>query len=357
MNTPYLPQRLIGLDVARFIAFIGMIIVNFSLVLVDPNHKAFSETAAFCVALLEGKAAATFVVLAGMGLGLAQLKKGQELNQCEILKRALFLLVIGLWNITIFDADILHFYAFYFLFGVLMLPMKNLSLILWIFALNILSILLVCTLDYDQGWHWESLTYEDLWSVTGFIRHLFFNGFHPVVPWLGFFLFGIVLSRISLHKSAVQNILIAGGLVTIVTAEMISNLISPWLTQFDPEFALLTTTSPIPPMPLFVEAGLGYAILVIGLCLKATPWLAKWGLLSLIANAGKHTLTLYIAHIVIGMGVFEMLGMFNQQSNGVAVSYALIFALCSLVYAHLWQRFFQRGPLETLMRQVTRSST
>ena len=65
---------------------------------------------------LEGRAAATFVVLAGIGLGLAGLK-GLDQTIAVTIKRALFLLVIGLLNTTIFDADILHYYAFYFLFG------------------------------------------------------------------------------------------------------------------------------------------------------------------------------------------------------------------------------------------------
>ena len=41
----------------------------------------------------------------------------------------MFLLVLGLLNMLIFDADILHYYAFYFFFGVLLLPLGNRALI------------------------------------------------------------------------------------------------------------------------------------------------------------------------------------------------------------------------------------
>ena len=66
---------------------------------------------------LQGRASATFVVLAGIGLGLSSFKKeSQTVN--TIVKRSIFLLILGLLNMTIFEGDILHYYAFYFLFGV-----------------------------------------------------------------------------------------------------------------------------------------------------------------------------------------------------------------------------------------------
>jgi len=59
-------QRIIGIDVARALAVIGMIIVNFKVVFGEnglPWVKSF-------VSIFDGKAAATFVVLAGVGLAL-----------------------------------------------------------------------------------------------------------------------------------------------------------------------------------------------------------------------------------------------------------------------------------------------
>ena len=57
-------KRIIGIDVARAFAVIGMVLVNFKMVLGQQGEswiKHFSS-------LLEGKAAATFVVLAGVGI-------------------------------------------------------------------------------------------------------------------------------------------------------------------------------------------------------------------------------------------------------------------------------------------------
>ena len=107
-------DRLDGLDLARYVAFVGMVIVNFKIAMGAENDGGLLS---MLTTALEGRAAATFVVLAGIGLGLAGIRRLDQTIYVTI-KRALFLLMIGLLNMTIFDADILHYYAFYFLFGV-----------------------------------------------------------------------------------------------------------------------------------------------------------------------------------------------------------------------------------------------
>ena len=114
-------NRLEGLDLARFLAFVGMVIVNFKIAM---GAEEGSGVLNLLTTALEGRAAATFVVLAGIGLGLTGIK-GLDQTVSVTIKRAVFLLVIGLLNMTIFDADILHYYAFYFLFGVFVLPLAR----------------------------------------------------------------------------------------------------------------------------------------------------------------------------------------------------------------------------------------
>ena len=58
-------QRLDGLDLARFLALGGMMLVNFRLAMHPPKGSAWLE--AF-FHFFEGKASATFVSLAGLGL-------------------------------------------------------------------------------------------------------------------------------------------------------------------------------------------------------------------------------------------------------------------------------------------------
>ena len=103
-----------------------------------------------------------------------------------LLRRAVFLFVLGLINMTVFDADILHFYAVYFVVGAAFLTAPTRALWLGSVGVVALAVLAVMIFNYDLGWDWETLTYTDLWTLPGFLRNLFFNGWHPVLPWAAF---------------------------------------------------------------------------------------------------------------------------------------------------------------------------
>lgn len=343
--------RLEGLDLARYLAFVGMVIVNFKIAM---GAESAGGGAGFLGAALEGRAAATFVVLAGVGLGLSDRRAAgsAEATRWVTLKRALFLMAIGLLNMTVFDADILHYYAVFFLFGVVLMPLAIPALVGMIIALNIGFVVLTFVLNYETGWNWETFTYSGFWTPAGFIRNLFFNGWHPVVPWLGFLLFGIILSRLALGERGVQIKLILGGLGAYAVAETISASLAIPLGRIDPELVIFVTTAPVPPMPLYTMAGLGAASAVIGVCLLISKSLARRGVLQVVAPAGRQTLTLYIAHVLIGMGVLDALDMLGGQTERQALGASLVFCFGATLYAWLWSRRFKRGPIEAVMRKI-----
>ncbi|WP_281019000.1 MULTISPECIES: heparan-alpha-glucosaminide N-acetyltransferase domain-containing protein [unclassified Minwuia] len=340
--------RLEGLDLARYFAFVGMVIVNFKIAMGAGGDDGILNT---LTSALEGRAAATFVVLAGIGLGLAG-GRGLDQTIAVTLKRALFLLVIGLLNMTIFDADILHYYAIYFLFGVLLLSLGTRALLGIIGGLNIAFVIMILALDYDAGWNWDTYTYSDFWTPTGFVRNLFFNGWHPVIPWLGFLVFGIVLSRTSLANRATQMKLIISGAIALGLAEGTSALLANQLAPVSLELGALVTTDPVPPMPLYTLAGLGAASLVVGVCLLLSNRLRAIGVVRLLVPAGRQTLTLYLAHVLIGMGMLEALGLLGGQTVGQAVGAAALFCIFATLYSLIWTRWFKRGPIEAFMRKV-----
>ncbi|WP_323035696.1 DUF418 domain-containing protein [Pararhodobacter sp.] len=342
-------QRLAGLDLARYLAFVGMVIVNFKIAM---GAEGGTGLLSWLTGLLEGRAAATFVVLAGVGLGLSAQHEVFSQTFGVTLKRAVFLLALGLANMLIFDADILHYYAFYFLFAALLLPLTRRALAGVIVALNIAAVVMILTLNYDVGWDWEAYSYADFWTPQGFVRNLVFNGWHPIVPWLGFMLFGIILSRQALGEGAIQRRLLLGGGLAMAAAWGLSMVLTPIATAIDPELAALVTTSPVPPMPLYTLAGSGAASLTIGACLLLSDAAARWGVLRVITPAGRQTLTLYIAQILLGMGTLEALGRLGGQSVGQAVTAALLFCALATGYAWLWSRRFKRGPIEAVMRAL-----
>ena len=336
--------RLHGLDFARFLAFAGMVFVNFHVV---TGLGKGAPWASFFLGTLEGKAAATFVVLAGIGFGLgAARQQGVKFN-ATIVKRALFLLVIGLLNSLIFPADILHYYAVYFVFGLLLVRASTLMIGLVALGLPLAFVVLLGAINYETGWDWVNFEYADFWTLEGFARNLMFNGWHPVVPWLSFLLFGMLLSRFDLAARHVHIRLMSFGAGALVVAYGLAFFAS----GLDPELAELTTVSPIPPLPLYMLAGSGTAALVIG----ASLTLFANGMVKALTPfvvTGKQALSLYIGHIIVGMGVLEAFGFIGGQSAEFSIFAASLFILFAIIYATLWARYFKAGPIEWLMLRV-----
>jgi uncharacterized protein len=332
--------RLHSLDISRFLAFCGMVLVNFRLA---AEVTATGDWASVLITGLEGRAAALFVILAGIGISLA------KAPAVLMLRRAAFLFAIGLINLTIFEADILHFYGLYFVAAVPFAVAGNRAVWGGIVAVMTVSLIALTGLNYEAGWNWDTLYYSDFWTIRGFLRHSFFNGWHPVFPWLSFLLFGIWIGRLDLRAPVVRHRMVVWGGLAAGLA-----LVPGWLIT-DPQLVDLINTSSIPPGPFYILAGSGSAVAMIGLVLMAEPMLNRLRLGEWLAAPGRQSLTLYGAHILLGMGTLEALGRLDGSLTPAQIFWiGLGFCgLCAL-YAQLWRLAFKRGPLEALMQWSTR---
>ncbi len=344
--------RIVGFDLARSLAIFGMVLVNFKVVM---NAKGTgSAWLEWLMGLLDGRAAATFVVLAGVGLSLLS-RKGREsgdqakirANRITLLKRALFLFIVGLAYIPIWPADILHFYGVYIAIAALLLTASDRQLLTISALLPIAFLVLTAFFDYEGAWDWTTLTYADFWTWQGMLRHIFFNGFHPVIPWLAFMLVGMWLGRQNLLNADFRRKLLIISFSVAAITEAFSALF--WKGELE----LLLDTAPMPPMPLYIIAGTATALVVILLCLEITLRRpdAKW--IPPLVHTGQLALTLYVAHVVIGMGFLETIGRLENQSLSFAAATGIIFSFLSVVFAHFWRQRYKRGPLEWVMRKLT----
>ena len=344
--------RLTGLDLARAWAWLGMLVVNFRVALgvdKDPEAPAWLQAA---VEALSGRAAALFVVLAGMGLALATRKlRGTELWNW-VARRALFLAAIGGLNLMVFPPDILHYYAVYFVLGALVLGLPR-SFWPWIAGGLVLTWpLLALSFDYSAGWHWPTLTYEPLNSAAVLVRHTLFNGWHPLFPWGAFLVWGLWLQGLQLEQTRTAQRLLVGG---VVAALLGFALHLAGLAYLGAQWHGLLGLQPLPPSPLYVLTAGGIATALIGLALLAVRGGRSWQWLT---PMGRMTLTLYLAHILIGMGTMEALGLLpplRQSGLWEVAGAAALFALLAGGFAWAWSLRFRQGPVEGLMRWLTRT--
>lgn len=354
--------RIAGLDFARFLAFFGMVLVNFKIVML-PNGGGRFGAASWFYDALEGRAAALFVILAGVGLGLTvkitQLNYNGETRDFTIstLKRGLFLFAIGMANAVIFSADILHYYGIYFLFAAFLAPLSGRVLKSLIIGLLAVAATMLLMLNFDAGWNWKTYEYERFFTLKDGLRNLFYNGWHPVIPWLGFLLFGVLLSRMNLTSKQLQIKMIVGGLAaTLICYALSSGIVTALFNSGDEKLMKLIpvfSMGPVPATMLYMISASATACVIIAVSIIFTKKFAEFSMVKAINIAGRQTLTLYILHIYLGMGLMGMSGMLGKSTIGVSLLTSVLFVFVAVIGCNIWNQFFKAGALETVMRKIT----
>jgi len=355
-------KRIIGIDVARALAIIGMIIVNFKIAIGSVGQEWLQSI----IGLLEGKAAATFVVLAGIGIAFMSNSSIQNNDtpklkkvQFSLFKRAIFLFVIGLLFMPIWPADILHFYGIYMLLTLVLLGSKKRTILIAALILILAYPFIMLIWDYDLGWNFDTLEYPSFWSLTGFFRNLFYNGFHPVIPWTAFMLIGFWFGKNDLSdaKFIKKSALVSIGIFTftILLSQVLLSVLSEGDVTARNELKQILGTSPMPPLPIYMITGSSFAIFIISICVMLAERFGKSKVISALKDTGQLALTFYAAHVLIGMGLIESIDPSNmgKYSIGFSVLYSIGFSLSCILFAVIWKKYKMVGPLEWVMRKLT----
>jgi uncharacterized membrane protein YeiB len=354
--------RIIGLDVARALAIFGMILVNFKIVLGDSGNEWLKSAAG----LVDGKAAATFVVLAGVGLAMmtkSATENGdvQKLKSVRkrILKRALFLFIVGLSYVFIWPADILHFYGIYMAVTVIFLTSRTSTIMVGAIGFILAFPILMTFIDYETSWNFKTYYYLDFWTVNGFIRNLLYNGFHPVIPWTAFMLVGYWFGKQDLYNLKFLKKSFQISLIVFLSIQLLSflslNLFSEETLNSINGLKEILETSPMPPLPFYMINGIAFALTLISACIILAFRFENRSIIQALFKTGQLALTFYVAHVIIGMGLIEILypnrlGLFTIEFS---LAYAFIFCLACVLFAFIWRSYRSIGPLEWLMRKMT----
>jgi uncharacterized membrane protein YeiB len=354
-------QRIIGIDVARALAVIGMIFVNFKVVFGE-HGRPWVE---YVASIFDGKAAATFVVLAGVGLALMTNSAINHRDKTKIkgvririAKRALFLFILGISYIAIWPADILHFYGIYMAITMVLLTRKENTILIAGIAIILVYPIILTFLNYETGWHFDTLDYQDFWTFKGFIRNLFFNGFHPVIPWTAFMLFGYWFGKQDLHNDKFVKKIFWMSTIIFISIQVVSYLSISILSEGNQEAVLELTeilgTKPMPPLPIYMLNGIAIAFALISGCILLGRKFENSFIIDALNKTGQLALTFYVAHVIIGMGIIDLINPSKTKSYSIefSVIYAIVFSLLCIVFAVIWKKYYNSGPLEWVMRKI-----
>lgn len=358
-------DRILGYDLARAAAIAGMIAVHFSLAGAAPEATRPAWLYAFVHDFLDGRAAATFMVLAGVGLTLLTRRAvasadpdGRRRVRRLVCNRGLFLLAVGFLNLRIWPGDILRVYGVTLFVAAWMLAAPDRRL-LAAAAVSVAGFLLlfVSPMNYDKHWDWETMTYSDLWTAEGVVRNLFYDGFRSAFPWAGFVFYGMWLGRRDLRDPDLNRRVLLASFGLALAAEVLSYVAVRYFVEGrgwprEDAVALFGTIS-MPPLPVFLLAAGATATAVISLSVRLASMPALTPVVRPSAATGRFALTWYLAHIVVGLGTLEALERIGTQTLPQAVATGLAFYAVAVVLSAVWAKFFRSGPLEALMRSIT----
>ena len=306
--------RLVGLDVARCLALLGMVATH---VLDARTPDGELATAQW---LAGGRASALFAVLAGVSLALMTRDplRGRPLalRTLGIAGRALLIGALGLvlGGLDTGIAIILTYYGVLFLLG---LPFTLLRL-RWLLPLTVVWVVLAPVASHLVRPHlpergFDSPTFEQLADPGRLASELLLTGYYPAVPWLAYLLAGLVLGRLDLRDTSLLGGLAVGGLSLAVLATQVSRtLVDPAVasenaagmygtTPADGDWDWLLLVAPHSATPFDLAQTIGSAVLVIAACLLAEQLLPRpaTAVLAVVLGAGAATLTLYSLHVVM----------------------------------------------------------
>jgi len=348
-SAPASGTRIVGIDVARGLAVLGMFAAHVGFT------PAFDwvEPASW-LDIVNGRSSILFALLAGVSIALLSGREtpvdGVELVRARvrILVRAALIFTIGglLEVLGTSIAVILPTYAALF---VLSLPFLRWRLRSLFIASGVIAVVVPILFALVLPFADEPPTF----AGTGTIVVLLVTGNYPGLLWLAFVLAGLALGRLDLASLAVQLRLLVAGVVLTAAAYSLGALGGggepagrlPGVV----DLAALVTVYPHSGSPFEVVGSGGFAVAVVALALLATRARVGRTLLFPVASVGRMALTAYSAHIV----VIAVLGLSATMSDNPDNGQLFDFAVIALVLCSLWTRFLGAGPLERLLTVVS----
>ncbi|WP_327321813.1 DUF418 domain-containing protein [Streptomyces sp. NBC_01210] len=374
--------RLIGLDLARGLAILGMYAAH-----VGPEPSVGGPLG-WVMEVARGRSAALFALLAGFSLvlltGRPQPRTGRAGRQAvgRVLIRSAVLIVLG-YALTALDTPVDVILACYGLLFVLALPLYRLRAVtLAVIAAStalVMPQVLYPLRAAAEGGSWTDavIAQDPLARITGSdgIVELFITGEYPVLTWLPFIIAGMAVAKLDLTRPDVRaNVALSGGALAVLgyggswlalhlvpgaqatvsaTTDGGSAASAWWSdtvgdpTTSSPDWLLVA--APHSQTTWSILGNTGVALVVLAACLIAADRSTRlWWPAPPVIALGSMSLTAYVGHIL----TIKALGT-DDLPDSAALPVLLGFVAAAMLLALVWTRFFRRGPLEYMLHAAT----
>lgn len=340
-------DRILGVDIARAVAILGMVMVHFG-----PYEPDTSTTVGWIYRTSYGRASMLFVMLAGVGVSM--LFRGTERGRPDAARRRTLAWTKVAWRAVVFlplglllqmlptpVAVILHYYAAYYVVGGLGAMLPTRWLVAATAAWTVLGPSLYVAL-FGTALSVRGITDNPL-DVVGVAGDILVTGFYPVLTWGPAVLVGVLVGRADLRDRATQAILLVGGAIVATAAYGASELArATSAAAANSPYLLAEGHSGT---PLNVVGAVAVAVAVLGASLLVGSLLPRlsWPLVAV----GQMALTVYTGHLLVLAVAPDWLE--GRSSVEDAVFQVARFFVVTTVLCTLWRWRVNRGPLEWLL--------
>ncbi len=339
--------RLNFLDSLRGIAIVLMIQQHFALVLMSIS---LADSLPYTVMILLGIfSAPIFLLLVGMNLPIS-LERRKETGQTEItaeehiISRGIIIAGIGLLFLLFWQNDILHYIGLFVLATYPLLRFSPRTRVILGMVTTLLSQLQTYFSDYSEGLFFKWQLFQNSWDISQVIHRIFGSKFSATLPLFSLVIFGTVLGSLMIRflqegriKTFQLNLLKLGSVLFPVGTLGIF-----WNIPFDECPAL-------------------YVVLTMGatlLLLSGLIWLLEIKktaakVLNPLLIYGKLSLSIYIGHIVVWIGVCSAIGLVLQLSLYQVLLLLFSCYVSTWILGALWLKIKNKGPLELFVDRFT----
>mgnify|MGYP006267150623 FL=1 len=361
-------ERLRSLDVVRGISLFGVIALNYHAVLNEQSAFAPLSPSFFdrlfnpISGVLTTRFAATFVFVAGIGVTLMASKvnfndrPGMHRLRLTLLRRGTFLFVVGYGLEWLWPGTILFYYGAYFVMASFLVSRSTRSLtflaIASVVAAAALNLWRVSERFADNYTAWLDPESPD--SPRNVVIRLLVGYTHPVLPWIAFFIAGMIVARAAAGQSLISGRLAILAIGAVAGSSVIRDLVRPALIV-DRSAAMRASAVSLQPFDrgaLYVVSTLGVAILAVWSVEHLVGRIRSSILLTALERVGRMSLSLYLAHILIFRLVVDTLKLIHPTGLDTALVLSLAVYLGGLIVAWVILQYRTHGPMEWIYRKV-----
>ncbi len=354
-------ERVIDLDVARAIALIGVCVMNYHAYLVlrgaNPGDGFWSRVFDPWTGPLSTRFAATFVVVAGMGVSLMTNRavlSGDAAARSRVrwvlIRRGVLLFAFGLVLDWVWSGTILFFYGAYFLVAAAIFTLRS----RWLALIGTAAALAAAavqwwaldrrTRGHDTGWLLDGQA-ESTLSPRDLLLDTVVRGTHPLLPWVLFLCLGMILGRRLPFDVAARVNLVFVGVLLVAAGSLFSRSL--------PLHPMLASTHPFDRGVFYSLSTVGSSLVAIGIIGWIAERTAGTRVTQALAVTGRTTLTIYVLHVLVFNLVVDWLEWVQPAGLATALLFAIGFWVAAIVLANLWHTRHEFGPLEWVYRRFS----